>query len=53
MASFMNDWTLDHVAGHQPRSRDGRGAAPTGAGLGIHVDPEVLGPAILSFSRLA
>ncbi|MEU2722126.1 mandelate racemase/muconate lactonizing enzyme family protein [Streptomyces smyrnaeus] len=36
-ASFMNDWTDGHVAGHQPRSRNGRGAAPTGPGLGITV----------------
>ena len=26
MASFMNDWTLDHIAGYEPRSCDGRGA---------------------------
>ena len=39
MASFMNDWTLDHVAGHQPRSANGRGTAPSGPGLGIDVDP--------------
>jgi hypothetical protein len=39
MASFMNDWTLDHVAGYQPRSMNGRGAAPAGPGLGIDVDP--------------
>ena len=42
MASFMNDWTLDHVAGYLPRSADGRGAAPTGPGLGIDVDPSTL-----------
>jgi L-alanine-DL-glutamate epimerase-like enolase superfamily enzyme len=42
MASFMNDWTLDHVAGYLPRSADGRGAAPTGPGLGIDVDPTTL-----------
>jgi L-alanine-DL-glutamate epimerase-like enolase superfamily enzyme len=38
MASFMNDWTLDHIAGYQPRSRHGRGQAPTGPGLGIEID---------------
>jgi L-alanine-DL-glutamate epimerase-like enolase superfamily enzyme len=43
MASFMNDWTLDHVAGYAPRSHRGRGAAPTGAGLGIEVDAASLG----------
>ena len=31
MASFMNDWTLDHIAGYEPRSVDGRGSAPGGA----------------------
>lgn len=36
-ASFMNDWTDGHVAGYQPRSQRGRGAAPTGPGLGITV----------------
>ncbi|MBE2317757.1 mandelate racemase [Solirubrobacter sp. CPCC 204708] len=48
MASFMNDWTLDHVAGYVPRSVDGRGAAPTGPGLGIDVDAEALGEPIES-----
>jgi L-alanine-DL-glutamate epimerase-like enolase superfamily enzyme len=47
MASFMNDWTLDHIAGYQPRSRNGRGAAPTAPGLGIEVDAEALGPPLL------
>jgi L-alanine-DL-glutamate epimerase-like enolase superfamily enzyme len=37
-ASFMNDWTLDHVAGYEPRSRGGRGAAPAAPGLGVEVD---------------
>ena len=35
MASFMNDWTLDHIAGYEPRSADGRGPAPDAPGLGI------------------
>ena len=39
----MNDWTNEHVAGYQPRSADGVGAAPTGPGLGIEVDLERLG----------
>jgi L-alanine-DL-glutamate epimerase-like enolase superfamily enzyme len=43
-ASFMNDWVTDHVAGHRPRSRDGRGAAPDAPGLGIEVERERLGP---------
>ena len=41
--SFMNDWTNEHVAGYQPRSSNGVGAAPTGPGLGIEVDLERLG----------
>ncbi|MGC9538935.1 mandelate racemase/muconate lactonizing enzyme family protein [Streptomyces sp. UG1] len=41
-ASFMNDWTDGHVAGHQPRSHRGRGAAPTGPGLGITVQTDGL-----------
>jgi L-alanine-DL-glutamate epimerase-like enolase superfamily enzyme len=48
MASFMNDWTLDHIAAYQPRSRDGRGAAPTGPGLGVDVDPDLLGSPLFS-----
>ena len=41
--SFMNDWTVEHVAGHQQRSRDGYGQAPAGPGLGVEVDPAMLG----------
>ncbi|MDR7415405.1 MAG: mandelate racemase/muconate lactonizing enzyme family protein [Armatimonadota bacterium] len=37
-ASFMNDWVLEHVAGHQPRSQGGFGAPPPGPGLGVEVD---------------
>ena len=48
MASFMNDWTLDHVAGYEPRSRGGRGSAPTGPGLGVDVDAEALGEPLFS-----
>src|SRR3954453_5163284 len=43
MASFMNDWTLDHIAGYEPRSLRGRGAAPARPGLGVEVDAEALG----------
>ena len=39
MASFMNDWTLDHVAGYEPHSLRGRGAAPTSPGLGLRSIP--------------
>ncbi len=42
--SFMNDWVEEHVAGSEPRSVAGRGAAPTGPGLGITVDPYALVP---------
>ena len=49
MVSFMNDWTSEHVAGHHPRSRDGYGAAPTGPGLGVTVDPAALGEPFASF----
>src|SRR4029077_574096 len=42
-ASFMNDWTLEHVGGYEPRSRGGHGPVPTGPGLGIAVDVERLG----------
>ena len=48
MASFMNDWTLDHIAGYAPRSRGGRGSAPTGPGLGVEVDAEALGEPLFS-----
>jgi cis-L-3-hydroxyproline dehydratase len=41
--SFMNDWTLEHVAGYQPRSERGIGRTPTGPGLGVEVDLELLG----------
>ena len=46
--SFMNDWTNEHVAGYQPRSQDGVGAAPTGPGLGVEVDVEALGAPLFS-----
>ncbi|MGH9105060.1 MAG: mandelate racemase/muconate lactonizing enzyme family protein [Acidimicrobiales bacterium] len=42
-ASFMNDWSLEHVAGYQPRSAGGTGPVPEGAGLGIEVDESQLG----------
>lgn len=46
--SFMNDWTREHVAGHQPRSAGGFGSAPTGPGLGIEVDASMLGEPVFS-----
>lgn len=47
--SFMNDWTNEHVAGYQPRSVDGVGAAPVTPGLGITVDRSQLGAPLLSW----
>jgi L-alanine-DL-glutamate epimerase-like enolase superfamily enzyme len=41
--SFMNDWTLEHVAGYEPRSGHGVGPVPDGPGLGIDVDVAGLG----------
>ena len=43
MTSFMNDWTDGHIAGHRPRSVNGRGSAPAAPGLGIDVDTSLLG----------
>jgi len=48
--SFMNDWTNEHVAGYQPRSKDGFGSAPSAHGLGIEIDAKALGQPIYSFS---
>lgn len=42
-ASFMNDWALEHIAGYQPRSANGRGPVPEGPGLGVDVDEDQLG----------
>jgi L-alanine-DL-glutamate epimerase-like enolase superfamily enzyme len=47
-ASFMNDWVCEHVAGHSPRSAQGRGRAPDGPGLGIEVDVEALGTPLVT-----
>jgi L-alanine-DL-glutamate epimerase-like enolase superfamily enzyme len=41
--SFMNDWTVEHIAGYRPRSHDGLGPVPDGPGLGIDVDVASLG----------
>lgn len=43
MTPFFNDWTDGHLASHSPRSSNGYGSAPTGAGLGIEVDRCKLG----------
>ncbi len=46
--SFMNDWTNEHVAGYCPKSENGFGSAPAGAGLGIEVDVGLLGEPLVS-----
>lgn len=51
MVSFMNDWTNEHVAGHEPRSREGWGAAPSRPGLGVEVDEAALGRPFAGFER--
>lgn len=40
--SFYNEWYLECVAGHEPRSVNGRGSAPSRPGLGIRVDENLL-----------
>jgi L-alanine-DL-glutamate epimerase-like enolase superfamily enzyme len=50
MVSFMNDWVREHVAGHEPRSAGGIGAAPAGPGLGIAVREDMLGAPFASFT---
>ena len=47
--SFFNDWTNEHVAGYEPRVKNGRGAAPTGPGLGITVNLAALGAPVATF----
>jgi L-alanine-DL-glutamate epimerase-like enolase superfamily enzyme len=46
--SFMNDWTNEHIGGHEPRSQNGFGSAPTGPGLGIDIDVAALGAPLLT-----
>ncbi len=48
--SFMNDWTNEHVAGHEPRARGGVGSAPLGSGLGVSVDDSMLGSRLFDCS---
>jgi cis-L-3-hydroxyproline dehydratase len=50
-ASFMNDWTQEHIAGYQPRSEHGFGRAPSAPGLGVNVDVERLGVPFASFAE--
>ena len=47
--SFMNDWTDNQIAGYQPRSVDGVGAAPLAPGLGVTVDIAKLGAPLHSW----
>lgn len=49
--SFMNDWTLEHIGGYQPRSRQGVGPVPGGPGLGVEVEASMLGERLFSVSR--
>jgi len=46
--SFMNDWTNEHVARYEPRSRSGFGSAPVAPGLGVEVDVGMLGESLFS-----
>ena len=46
----MNDWNIEHIAGYQPRLKDGVGSAPTGPGLGVEVDLALLGQPLLTAS---
>jgi L-alanine-DL-glutamate epimerase-like enolase superfamily enzyme len=48
--SFMNDWTDEHVAGHEPHSMGETGPVPDGPGLGIDVDVDALGEPIATFT---
>ncbi len=48
--SFMNDWTNEHVAGHQPRSENGFGRLPEEPGLGVTVDEAMLGEPMMRFT---
>lgn len=49
--SFMNDWTVEHIAGYQPRSRHGFGPVPERPGLGVEVDTDMLGDPLFSVRR--
>jgi cis-L-3-hydroxyproline dehydratase len=47
-ASFMNDWTSEHIANYQPRSDAGFGQVPRAAGLGVEVDQDLLGDPVFT-----
>lgn len=46
--SYLNDWTLEHIAGYEPRSAGGLGPVPGTPGLGIEVDVAGLGDPLLT-----
>lgn len=48
MTPFFNDWTDGHLAGQMPRSENGFGCAPKGAGLGIEIDLDKLGTPVFT-----
>jgi len=47
--SYMNDWTVEHIAGYQPRSSRGFGPVPAGPGLGVEVDVARLGAPLATY----
>jgi L-alanine-DL-glutamate epimerase-like enolase superfamily enzyme len=49
--SYMNDWTVEHIAGYQPRSSGGFGPVTFGPGLGVTVDTHPLGAPLFTASR--
>ena len=51
--SFMNDWTMEHIAGYEPRSHRGLGPVPDGPGLGIEVDVSGLGAPLFTVVEAA
>ena len=53
MTPFFNDWTDGHLANYTPRSSNGFGSAPTGAGLGIEVDLSRLGEPLFTVGAKA
>ena len=46
--SFMTNWTSPMIANGPLRDSQGFGTAPTGPGLGIEIDEDLLGEAILT-----
>lgn len=48
--SYMNDWNVEHIAPDHPQSTGGVGQVPAGVGLGLNVDPQLLGKPLFSVS---